>query len=184
VLTIRPPITVDKLCERLAAAATGRVGVSEPYASLDRTAAALRQAQIACSAATPGSREVVRYGQHPIAVLLASVPELGHNVAQAVLGPVLALPAPDRDLLLDTLRAWFAADGSASAAATRLHVHRNTVHYRLRRVEALTGRSLTRPTAIGELHLALESTRILNPAVNLDRPSTVATADQALGSPT
>ena len=164
VLTIRPPLTVSKLCERLAGLATNRVGVSEPYASLDRTAAALRQAQVACVAATPDSREVVRYGQHPIAVLLASVPELGSNVARAVLGPVLALPPSDRDLLLDTLRAWFAEDGSATAAAARLHVHRNTVHYRLRRVEALTGRSVTRPTAIGELHLALESTRILEPA--------------------
>jgi hypothetical protein len=164
VLTIRPPVTVSKLCDRLAALATGRVGVSEPYASLDRTATACRQARVASAAATPGSRDVVRYGQQPIAVLLASVPELGTNVAQAILGPVLALPAPDRDLLIDTLRAWFAEDGSATAAAARLHVHRNTVHYRLRRVEALTGRNLTRPTAIGELHLALESTRILNPA--------------------
>jgi hypothetical protein len=162
VLAVRPPVTVSKLGQRLIALATGRIGVSEPYTSLDRTAVALRQAQVACAAATPRSREVVRYEQHPVAVLLASVPELGANVARAVLGPVLALPVPDRDLLLDTLRAWFTEDGSATATATRLHVHRNTVHYRLKRVEALTGRSLNRPTAIGELHLALESTRILS----------------------
>jgi len=45
-----------------------------------------------------------------------------------------------------------------------VHAHRNTVHYRLRRVEALTGRSPTRPTAVGELYLALESARILDAA--------------------
>ncbi|HEY3006760.1 MAG TPA: helix-turn-helix domain-containing protein [Micromonosporaceae bacterium] len=162
VVTIRPPLTVDRLCQRLAALATGRVGVSEPYASLDQTPAALRQARIACAAATPRSRDLIRYEEHPVGVLLAAAPELGGVVAEAVLGPVLALPAPDRDLLMDTLRAWFAEEGSATAAAARLHVHRNTVHYRLRRVEALTGRSLTRPTAVGELHLALESTRILD----------------------
>jgi hypothetical protein len=162
VVTIRPPLTVAKLCQRLSTLATGRVGVSEQYSSLDQTPAALRQARLACAAATPRSRELVRYEQHPVGVLLASVPELGGAVTQAVLGPVLALPPPDRDILLDTLRAWFAEDGSATAAATRLHVHRNTVHYRLRRVEALTGRSLTRPAAVGELHLALEGTRILN----------------------
>ncbi|HEU4422920.1 MAG TPA: helix-turn-helix domain-containing protein [Pilimelia sp.] len=164
VVAIRPPLTVSKLCQRLASLAGGRVGVSEAFAGLDQTASALRQAQMACAAATPGSRDIVRYEQEPIAVLLASVPELGGNVASAVLGPLLALPAPDRDMLLGTLRAWFAADGSATAAAARLHVHRNTVHHRLRRVEQLTGRRLTRPTAVGELHLALESARMFGVA--------------------
>jgi hypothetical protein len=42
-----------------------------------------------------------------------------------------------------------------------MHMHRNTVHYRLRRVETLTGRDFTRPADVGELHLALESIRIL-----------------------
>ena len=161
VVTIRPPATVAKLCQRLAALAAGRVGVSEPYASLDQTPTALRQARTACAAATPQGREVVRYDEHPVAVLLAGAPELAGNVTQAILGPVLALPPADRDLLLETLRAWFAEDGSATAAAARLHVHRNTVHYRLRRVEGLTGLSLARPTAVGQLHLALESARIL-----------------------
>ena len=161
VLAIRPPVTVDRVSQRLGALATGRVGVSESYGSLDRTHVAVRQARIACAGATPGTREIVRYGQRPVAVLLAGAPELAGAVAHAVLGPVLALPAADRDGLLETLRVWFAVDGSASAAAGRLHVHRNTVHYRLRRVEALTGRSLTRPTAVAELHVALEGTRIL-----------------------
>jgi hypothetical protein len=160
VVAIRPPLTVAKLCQRLTPLASGRVGLSEAYPGLDLTPTALRQAEVARAAATPGSGEIVRYEQRPVAVLLASLPELGGNVAQAILGPVLALPAVDRDLLLDTLRAWFAADGSASAAAARLHVHRNTVHHRLRRVERLTGRSLARPTAVGELHLALEAARI------------------------
>jgi DNA-binding PucR family transcriptional regulator len=104
----------------------------------------------------------VRYEQQPVAVLLARLPDASGNLAHTILGPVLALPAYDRDLLLDTLRAWFAAKGSAPAAAAQLHVHRNTVHYRLRRVEALTGHALTDPTASAELYLALESARILD----------------------
>jgi DNA-binding PucR family transcriptional regulator len=79
---------------------------------------------------------------------------------------LLAQPNVDREVLLDTLRSWFAQGGSASAAAEQLYVHRNTVRYRLRRVEELTGRSLAEPTAIGEIHLALEAVRIFG----LDRP--------------
>ena len=161
VVTVRKLSDLAKVCQHVTPLARGRVGVSEPYTSLDQSAGALRQALVACAAATPGSTELVRYGDQPIAVMLASVPELGRNVADVVLGPVLALPAADRDALLDTMRAWFASNGSASSAAARLHMHRNTVHYRLRRVESLTGRSFTDPSAVGELHLALESIRIL-----------------------
>lgn len=161
VVSVRARKELAKACQDVAPLARGRVGVSEPYASLDQSATALRQALVACAAATPGTTELVRYGQQPIAIMLVSVPELGRNVADLVLGPLLALPAADRDALLDTMRAWFTEKGSASAAAARLHMHRNTVHYRLRRVESLTGRSFTEPTAVGELHLALESIRIL-----------------------
>ena len=74
-------------------------------------------------------------------MLLATAPEAGSTFAHAVLGPVLALPEADRGLLLGTLRTWFIQDASASATAARLFVHRNTVRYRLRRIQELTGRA-------------------------------------------
>ena len=73
---------------------------------------------------------------------------------------MLAQPTADREALLGTLRSWFARGGSASAAAAQLYVHRNTVRYRLRRLEDLTGRSLADPEAIGQIHLAMEAVRI------------------------
>jgi DNA-binding PucR family transcriptional regulator len=162
VVVVPSPSAVDKLCRQLADLAAGPVGLSEVYPSLDQTPAALRQAQLACLAATPESREVVRHEQVPIAVLLVSAPDAAASVAEAILGPVLALPEVERDVLLDTLRLWFAEDGATSAAAAKLHVHRNTVRYRLRRIEDLTGRSLSQPTGTAELHLALEATRVMH----------------------
>jgi len=153
VLTRRNP--VERLVAHLTGLATGPIGLSEVYASLDQTPAALRQARLAMAAGSG----VVRYEQVPIAILLASAPDAATVVAQAILGPVLALPPADCEMLLGTLAAWFADDGATSATAARLHVHRNTVRYRLRRVEELTGRSLTRPTGIAELHLALAAAR-------------------------
>ncbi|MFS2081787.1 helix-turn-helix domain-containing protein, partial [Telluria sp. Tellsp99] len=43
-----------------------------------------------------------------------------------------------------TLDAWFAHNESAAATAAALHIHRNTLDYRLRRVEELTGLLLAR----------------------------------------
>jgi hypothetical protein len=153
---------IDRLCAQLAELTSGPVGLSEPYGNLEQTPAALRQARLAYAAATPGSQELVRYEQVPVAVLLAGAPDAAAAVARAILGPVLALPAAECDVLLGTLRTWFAADGATSVAAEQLHVHRNTVRYRLRRVEELTGRGLTQPTGVAELYLALEAARILH----------------------
>ncbi|WP_323141418.1 sugar diacid recognition domain-containing protein [Massilia phyllosphaerae] len=46
--------------------------------------------------------------------------------------------------LLHTLQTWFACDESAAATAAALDIHRNTLDYRLRRIEALTGLALAR----------------------------------------
>jgi len=51
------------------------------------------------------------------------------------------LPAP----LRETLAVFVGCGGSVARAAEALYVHRNTVRYRLRRVEQLTGLDLRRP---------------------------------------
>jgi hypothetical protein len=170
VLVLTPRAGIDRICALLTELSTGPVGVSEPYADLEQTPAALRQARLARAAAAapsgpgagPSGPVLVRHERVPVAALIASAPDAAATVARSVLGAVLALPAPECDILLETLRVWFAEQGATSAAAARLHVHRNTVRYRLRRVEDLTERSLTRPTGLAELHLALEATRILH----------------------
>src|SRR5437773_1280736 len=44
---------IDRLCAQLAELAGGPVGLSAPYANLEQTPAALRQARLASAAATP-----------------------------------------------------------------------------------------------------------------------------------
>jgi len=100
---------------------------------------------------------VRRFNVAPLAILLASTPKRSAELVQAVLGPVLDLPADDRAATLDTLTAWYAARGSTSATAQRLFLHRNSVRYRLRRFEELTGRDLTDPADAAEVYVALES---------------------------
>lgn len=151
--------------EQLVTAVSGlagrRVGISAAFRGLADAPDARRQARLACSAAAPSSHDVVRFDQHPLAVLLAGVPDQALALTGAVLGPVLELPGDDRAVLLETARTWLAAEGSSSVAAQRLHVHRNTVRYRLRRLEELTGRDLAKPLDAAEVFVALECVRIL-----------------------
>jgi DNA-binding PucR family transcriptional regulator len=82
------------------------------------------------------------------------------RVVTAVFGPLLELRPDDRDILLETLEAWRDNNGSATAAGSKLFCHPNTVRHRLRRIENLTGTSLSDPRAISELCLALEAVRL------------------------
>ncbi|NMN96263.1 PucR family transcriptional regulator [Nocardiaceae bacterium YC2-7] len=160
VVALTPRFDVERLAACAAERTLGRVGVSVPYDNLEETAAARRQAQLACAAGKPGSREVVQYDKAPVAILLAGAPEVSGSLIASVLGPILALPEHERDILLETMRTWFASGGDPSATAAALYCHRNTVRQRLNRVAQLTGHDLTSPTAAIEVYLALEAHRI------------------------
>ena len=60
--------------------------------------------------------------------------------------PMARLQAHDKNkqLLRRTLEAWFAHDSHPAATAEALHIHRNTLDYRLRRIGELTGLDLGR----------------------------------------
>lgn len=161
VVALRLGFDVDQLVEVLSGLARARVGVSDVVPRLDEVQDARRQARVACAAVSPGAVAVARFGADPLAVLLAGSPDQARVLVQAVLGPVLALPPDDRAVVIDTARAWLAAGGSTSTAAQTLHVHRNTVRYRVRRLEEVTGRDLARPVDAAELYVALECVRIL-----------------------
>lgn len=63
--------------------------------------------------------------------------------------------------LLETLDGYFAAQGNLSLAADRLHIHRNTVIRRLRRVGELTGVSLDHTEDALALQVALQAHRVI-----------------------
>jgi purine catabolism regulator len=58
--------------------------------------------------------------------------------------------------LVDTLEAFFACHGNLSQTANRLHIHRNTLTYRLERISAITQLDLDDPDARFSLQLALK----------------------------
>jgi PucR family transcriptional regulator, purine catabolism regulatory protein len=73
------------------------------------------------------------------------------------------LRAKDRGgVLLLTLGAYLATNGSPTDAADRLHLHRNTVLYRLGRIEDLLGVDLRNAEVRLGLHLALKIGEVLD----------------------
>ncbi|MEU6536888.1 helix-turn-helix domain-containing protein [Streptomyces sp. NPDC047000] len=76
--------------------------------------------------------------------------------AEAHLGPILHRPE-----LMTTLRAWLAERGSRQSVSEQLHLHRNSVGYRVRQIKNLLGTDPLLPAASAELHLALAALDLL-----------------------
>jgi PucR-like helix-turn-helix protein/purine catabolism regulatory family protein/diguanylate cyclase with GGDEF domain len=91
-------------------------------------------------------------------LLLAAVPdEVRRAFSTRVLGPVLEYDERNSAGLRQTLQAYLDCSGSWSRTSELLHLHVNTVRYRIERVEQLTGRDLSRLEDRVDIFLALRS---------------------------
>jgi PucR C-terminal helix-turn-helix domain/GGDEF-like domain len=156
VVHVRIRDTVDTLIAVLRQAATVRVGISPPFHDLAETSEALRFARLAVTGRPSGDSLVTVFDDTPLAIAAVSAPEVMAKIRSTVLKGLNQLPPAERTILLDTFRAWLQADGSANDTAETIFCHPNTVRHRLRRIEELTGRSLSAPKDLAELCLAFE----------------------------
>lgn len=137
------------------------LGLSDPLDSADRMTEALREARLAAAYGTP-ERPVVHHAQ--IADRLPWLPqsiEEAQNTFRRILGPVAAHDEQSNARLLHTLRVFLEQNRSWQAAAGILHIHKTSLTYRIRRVEELTGRSLSSTADVAALWLALQAADIL-----------------------
>lgn len=91
-------------------------------------------------------------------LLLATVPdELRRALRRRVLGRLFDYDAEHDGSLVRTLTVFLECSGSWSRAAARLHVHVNTLRYRIGRIEELTGADLADFTQRVDVYLALHA---------------------------
>nr|WP_225955145.1 PucR family transcriptional regulator [Kibdelosporangium phytohabitans] len=89
-------------------------------------------------------------------LLLAAVPdELRRSFRNQIIGPLSAYDETHKSELTRTLRVFLEHSGSWTQAAAELHVHVNTLRYRITRITELTGRDPGRFGDRVDLYLAL-----------------------------
>ncbi|APB00758.1 uncharacterized protein NS506_06727 [Nocardia seriolae] len=133
------------------------VGARQPEETL---AGAIGAAAAAATAARDDTAPVsMRVADIDTAVgLLTAVPGgLQRRFAERVLGPVLDYDRRHGAGLLETLGVFLGCEGSWRQAADRMHLHLNTVRYRIGRIEELTGRDLGRLDDRLDLYLAVRT---------------------------
>jgi purine catabolism regulator len=158
VAAVGVPGQADDLVGRIAALLGRTVALSRPFANpADRpTAEAEARTTLEAALALPAPPSVARAERLAAYRLMGSLHNLpdGPRLARAILEPLLSGRPDVRRERLATLRAILERGGVNEAAAA-LGVHRNTVAYRLRRIEELTGWRLTDPELRVPLAVAL-----------------------------
>ena len=121
--------------------------------SLARARAVL---ELSAEGAAP-DQGVLDAADHTTALLLRSDRRLAQELVRSRLAPLAELAAGPRARMTATLAAWLAEQGRLQAVAERLHVHPQTVRYRLGRLRELFGDALDDPQRRFELELALRA---------------------------
>ncbi|MDT0307955.1 helix-turn-helix domain-containing protein [Streptomyces sp. DSM 44917] len=138
------PGTLDELrrasLETALSSTRAVIGLTVP---LEDAADSLRWARQALQLAETGIIEddgpLIMCDDHLVTLWLLADPSLTEQLARRQLAPLAELTETQRERLIETLRAWHTTRGNAVEMADLLHLHPQTVRYRMRNLERIFG---------------------------------------------
>jgi DNA-binding PucR family transcriptional regulator len=138
-----------------------------PAVPLARASVSLRWARRALALARGGviasGGAPVRCDRHLSTLLILADEDLARALRSTRLAPLARLRPAQRDRIAETLLAWLQLGENAAEVAHRMHVHPQTVRYRLRQIHELFGDQLRDPDTRFELQVALRARKLLTP---------------------
>ncbi|MET8328636.1 helix-turn-helix domain-containing protein [Streptomyces sp. NPDC005181] len=146
-----------QLADRIGELPDVAAGMSRPFLPGAALRVAQREALWAVSKAVESGRPVIRYGDDSMGRWLPDDPAMLTALVEHVLGAVLRYDEAHDSQLLVSARTWMERDRRTETAAAALHIHPNTLAYRLRRFGALTDRDLASTGALAEVWLAIQA---------------------------
>lgn len=130
-----------------------------------RAAASLRMARHTLDLVTTGvvtAAEPVPAMAHVPDLMIMNDPEPVRRLVERRLAPLAHHGPRKRAVYAETLHAWFACGFNTTATAARLHVHAQTVRYRLRHLELIFGPDLHDPAWTLDYMIALRAWRLMS----------------------
>jgi PucR C-terminal helix-turn-helix domain len=137
------------------------VGISGPIISANRVPDAAQEARWALDVAETEKRPMVRFGDDTT-LLLPRTPTEAQALVSRILGGLITLDAEHGTDYVNTLRVMLRHNRSWQSAAAELHIHKQTLGYRIRKIEQITGRGLTRTEDLAEWWFALRAHDLLD----------------------
>ncbi|MEU1803129.1 helix-turn-helix domain-containing protein [Streptomyces sp. NPDC019937] len=143
----------------------GRPAAIGPTVPLAEAARSLRWATRALGLMGRGilpRQGVVRCADHLSTLLLHSDEPMLAQIRSRALAPLAGVSEGQRGRLAGTLLAWLLSGSNVPDVAARLHIHPQTVRYRLRQLDKLFGDALQDPGSRLDLILALRAEALRN----------------------
>jgi PucR family transcriptional regulator, purine catabolism regulatory protein len=135
------------------------IGLSEPVEVPARVADAVREARWALDIARSEGVPLAIHGSDTTSSFMPHTADAAARASRLVLGPLIEYDSAHGSELLRSLETFLVENRSWRRASEALHVHKQTLVYRMRRVEELTGRHLNATADVAELWLALRAHR-------------------------
>jgi purine catabolism regulator len=164
-LALAPVALIDEL-RRLLEGVTAHAGVSSVFTDYTDTRVAAVEAGKVLSAAQHSDRFWTEFEGTTVSVLTRSNREAADIIA-GVLGP-LADESPRAVNLRQTLFAYLRNDRRWNETAAELSIHRQTLSYRLGKIEEETGLTLTKSSDLSALWIAYQAWESIAPASPAD----------------
>ena len=165
VVALVPAPTRGAARETLTRALAGRGAAIGPVRPWQAAATSLRLAVLAAGMLDRHqlTSDPVWVDEHLAAMVVQRDPDLVAALAAVRLAPLAGLRHSTRERLAETLLAWLQHRGERQHVAASLHVHPQTVGYRLGQLRELFGVQLEDPQMRFELELALRSGALHRP---------------------
>jgi PucR C-terminal helix-turn-helix domain len=145
--------------ERATESLTAALGPAVPRGELGSSWALAKAALRAAEAGALEGASPIPAEEHLADLLIFESGGLADRLAQSRLAPLGELTPAGRARMEETALAYVQHGGNAAAMARALHLHPQTIRYRLTRLRELFGDQLEDPDARFELELALRSAR-------------------------
>jgi len=137
------------------------IGLTVPLTSAPDSLRWARRALALAESGVIDAGPLIWCEDHLVTLWLLSDPRLADQVVRQQLGILADLTPRQRARVLDTLGPWLEQRGTAAEIAALLHVHPQTVRYRIRQIERAFGDRLASPDARFSLELSLRLLRLL-----------------------
>ncbi|MFF2108385.1 PucR family transcriptional regulator [Rhodococcus koreensis] len=149
--TGRSPETIDVLSGR-----TRAMGVSPSATTIGQISDSARQAGWALDTARSTGVPVTRYSTDAPLFVPRTLTDARH-ATDAILGDLLLYDRGHESHLVETLETFLTHNRSWTVTAEQLGIHRQSLAFRLRKIESVTGRDLKASSDIAMLWLALRA---------------------------
>lgn len=134
---------------------TGRGAVIGPSRHWTDAAVSYRRVLRALELVPAPPGEALDADEHLVEIVLRADPAALADLRVQVLAPLADLRPATAERLAETLSSWLLHQGRREAVAAHLHIHPQTVRYRMTQLRELFGDTLTDPRSVLQLTIAL-----------------------------